>query len=214
MYPYHIQRIQQLESADMCSRLELWRWINSNPHTVWFVTFFHRRGPHKLNMGEELLQRILSGARSINNAAVLHNVASYLVTQVRKRIQADGRHFEQLVWVFNGESVTVHLTTHLNKCTMLLFLSYCIYCTLKTRNSWTVTNWAHVCMAFWLRFSSGIKSRNNDLNSMDTLYIYRVCQCVCVCVSVCVCAYVCVYIYIYTHTHTHIHKVPKIVYTF
>jgi len=48
-------------------------------------------------MGEELLQRILSGARSINNAAVLHKVASYLVTQVRKRIQADGRHFEQLV---------------------------------------------------------------------------------------------------------------------
>jgi hypothetical protein len=34
MYPYHIQRCQHLEPADMCSRLELCPWINSNPHAV------------------------------------------------------------------------------------------------------------------------------------------------------------------------------------
>jgi len=51
---------------------------------------------HKVNTREELLQRILSAARSINNAAVLHNVTSSLVTGVRKFIQADGGHFEQL----------------------------------------------------------------------------------------------------------------------
>jgi hypothetical protein len=32
MYPYHIQRIQHLEPADMCSRLELCHWTNSNSH--------------------------------------------------------------------------------------------------------------------------------------------------------------------------------------
>jgi hypothetical protein len=37
LHPYHIQRIQHLEPADMCSRLELSCWINSNP--IWFVTF-------------------------------------------------------------------------------------------------------------------------------------------------------------------------------
>jgi len=47
-------------------------------------------------MREELLQRILSAARSINNAAVLHKVASSLVTRVRKCIQAAGGHFKQL----------------------------------------------------------------------------------------------------------------------
>jgi len=50
---------------------------------------------HKLNTREELLQRILSTARSINNAAVLRKVTSSLVTRVRKCIQADGGHFEQ-----------------------------------------------------------------------------------------------------------------------
>jgi hypothetical protein len=35
---------------------------------------------HKVNMKKELLQRILSMARSINNVAVLHNVKSSLVT--------------------------------------------------------------------------------------------------------------------------------------
>jgi hypothetical protein len=34
MYPHHIQRFQHLEFADMCSWLELRRWINSNPQTV------------------------------------------------------------------------------------------------------------------------------------------------------------------------------------
>jgi hypothetical protein len=34
MYPYHIQRIQHLESADMCSWLELCCWISSNPHMI------------------------------------------------------------------------------------------------------------------------------------------------------------------------------------
>jgi hypothetical protein len=51
---------------------------------------------HKVNMGEELLQRIVSTARSISNAAVLHKVTSSLVTQVRKFIQAHEGHFEQL----------------------------------------------------------------------------------------------------------------------
>ena len=50
---------------------------------------------HKVNTREELLQQILSAARSINNAAVLHKVSSSLVTRVRKCIQADGGHFEQ-----------------------------------------------------------------------------------------------------------------------
>jgi hypothetical protein len=74
-----------------------------------------------VNMREELLQQILSVARSINNAAMLLKVTSSLVTRVRKCIQADGGHFEQLAWVLNDESVTVHLTTYLNKCTILLF---------------------------------------------------------------------------------------------
>jgi len=103
---------------------------------------------HKVNMREELLQRILSAARSINNAAVLRKVTSSVVTWVRKCIQADGGHFEQLVWVLNSESVTVHLTRHLNKCTNLLFPFQFTYWTLKTHNSWTIANWTHVHMAF------------------------------------------------------------------
>jgi hypothetical protein len=51
---------------------------------------------HKVERREELLQRILSGARSINNAVVLRKVTSSLVTRVRKCIQADGGYFEQL----------------------------------------------------------------------------------------------------------------------
>jgi hypothetical protein len=35
---------------------------------------------NKVNMREEILQQILSAARSINNAAVLHKVTSSLVT--------------------------------------------------------------------------------------------------------------------------------------
>ena len=49
----------------------------------------------KVNTREELHQRILSAARSINNAAVLRKFTSCLVTRVRKCIQADGGHFEQ-----------------------------------------------------------------------------------------------------------------------
>jgi len=77
---------------------------------------------HKVNMREVLLQQILSDARSLNNAAVLHNFTSSVVTRVRKCIQADGGLFEQFAGVLNGESVTVHLATELNKCTMLRFL--------------------------------------------------------------------------------------------
>jgi hypothetical protein len=63
----------------------------------------------KLNTREELLQRILSAARCINNAAVLRKFASSLVTQVRKCIEADRGHLKQSARVLNGESVTVHL---------------------------------------------------------------------------------------------------------
>jgi len=51
---------------------------------------------HKLSTSEELLQQILSAARSINNAALLCKVTSSLVTGVRKFIQADEGHFKQL----------------------------------------------------------------------------------------------------------------------
>jgi len=34
---------------------------------------------------------------TLRSTAVLRKVTSFLVTQVRKRIQADGGHFEQLV---------------------------------------------------------------------------------------------------------------------
>jgi len=39
MYPHHIQRIKHLEPADMCSRLDLSRWINSNTHTIHNILF-------------------------------------------------------------------------------------------------------------------------------------------------------------------------------
>jgi len=45
---------------------------------------------------KELLQRILSSARSLNNAAVIHKVTGSVVTPVRKCTQADGGHFRQL----------------------------------------------------------------------------------------------------------------------
>ena len=54
----------------------------------------------------ELLQQILSAAKSINNAAVLCKVTSSLVTQVRKCIQAGGGHFKILALVMNSKSVT------------------------------------------------------------------------------------------------------------
>jgi hypothetical protein len=103
---------------------------------------------HKLNTREYLIQRIFSAARSINNVTALRKFTSSVVTRDRKCIQADGGHFEQLVWVFNGESATVHFTAYLNKSTMLLFIFSFIYCTLKTHNSWTAANWTHVCMTF------------------------------------------------------------------
>jgi hypothetical protein len=53
-------------------------------------------GARKVNTREKLLQRILSAARSISNAAILHRVTNSLVTQVRKCIQTVGGHFEQL----------------------------------------------------------------------------------------------------------------------
>jgi len=102
--------------------------IGHHGHRIWNPLDYHVCGymkamvyAHKVNTIEELLQRILSVVRSINNAAVLRKITSSLVIQVRKCIQADGGHFEKFAWVLNGESVTVHLTTYLNKCTMLLF---------------------------------------------------------------------------------------------
>ena len=68
----------------------------------------------------KLFQRILSTARSINNAAVLHKVTSSLVTRVRN-IQANGGHFEHLARVLNGESVTLHLKPYLSECPWLFF---------------------------------------------------------------------------------------------
>jgi len=51
---------------------------------------------HKVNMREELLQQILSAARSINSAALFCKFSSSLVTQLRKCVQGDGGHFRQL----------------------------------------------------------------------------------------------------------------------
>jgi len=48
----------------------------------------------------------------------------------------------------NGESVTVHLTTYLNKCTMLPFPFEFIYRISKSHNAWTAANWTHVYMMF------------------------------------------------------------------
>jgi hypothetical protein len=62
---------------------------------------------HKVNMREELLQLILSAARSINKAAVLRKVTRSVVTRVRNCIQAVGGHFGKFACVLNGESVTV-----------------------------------------------------------------------------------------------------------
>ena len=76
--------------------------IGHHGHRIRNPLDYHVRGymkamvyAHKVKPREELLQRILSAARSINNAAVLRKVTSSLVTRVRKCIQADGGHFEQ-----------------------------------------------------------------------------------------------------------------------
>jgi hypothetical protein len=52
---------------------------------------------------------------------LLREVSGSLVKRVRKCIQADGSHFEQIAWVVNGAFVTVHFTAYLNKCAILFF---------------------------------------------------------------------------------------------
>jgi len=76
------------------------------------------RGVHERRTTAVNSQRCKEASTS---AVVIRKVASSLVTRVRKCIQAHGGHFEQLALVLNGESVTVHSTTYLNKCTMLVF---------------------------------------------------------------------------------------------
>jgi len=39
MYPYFIKCVQHLEPADMCNRLEMYCWINSNPHMIRNILF-------------------------------------------------------------------------------------------------------------------------------------------------------------------------------
>jgi len=56
----------------------------------------------KVNTREELVHRILSAARSINNAAVLHKVTSSLVTRVRKCMEADGGHRKFVNFNYNS----------------------------------------------------------------------------------------------------------------
>jgi hypothetical protein len=65
---------------------------------------------HKLNKREELLQRILSAAGSINNTACfisLQVLWSHQSENVSKQMEDTSK---QLALVLNGESVTVHLT--------------------------------------------------------------------------------------------------------
>jgi hypothetical protein len=74
----HVRRFKMLKALDY----HVWGYMKAMVYA------------HKVNK-RELLQRILSAARSINNAAVLRRVTSSLATLVRKCIQADGGHFEQ-----------------------------------------------------------------------------------------------------------------------
>jgi len=76
-------RYTELTTTVTGSELNMWGYMKAMVYA------------HKVNMTEELLQRILSAARRINNAAVLRKVTSSLVTQVKKHIQADGGHFEK-----------------------------------------------------------------------------------------------------------------------
>jgi hypothetical protein len=73
---------------------KMWRKMNPFDYQVWGYMKAMAYA-HKVNMREELLQRILSTARSINNTAVLCKVTSSLVTRVRKCMRAVGGHFEQ-----------------------------------------------------------------------------------------------------------------------
>ena len=57
MYPYHIQHVQDFELADMCSRLELYRCINSNPNLIRNILFTdeaHTRPTREKNYCSEI----------------------------------------------------------------------------------------------------------------------------------------------------------------
>ena len=125
-----------------------------------------------MNTWEELFQPNLNAAWIINNALVLHKITSSYVTRDRKYIQADGGHFVQLAWVSNGQSVTVHLTRYINKCTMLLFSISIIYCILILRTPQTLRTCPRCMWGFWLRSSYGIKSGIIDLNSWTTPHFH------------------------------------------
>ena len=106
----HVRRFKMLNALDVVQNWPPWS-LDLNPldYHVWgymkAVLY-----AHKVNT-KELLQQILSAARSTNNTAVLHKFTISVVTQVRKCIQADGEHFKQFALVLNSQSVTVHLTT-------------------------------------------------------------------------------------------------------
>jgi len=56
MYPYHMHRVQRLEPADMCSPLEMCRWINFNPHVIRNILFAdeaHTRWTRDKNFSSE-----------------------------------------------------------------------------------------------------------------------------------------------------------------
>jgi len=106
---------------------------------------------HKVNTREELLQWILSATRSINNAAVLRKVTSSLATRVLKGIHADGGHFEQLIWVFNGESLTLRLKTYFNNEQFSSFFSD-LFTALYKLITPEMLRIGHMCIwRFWLR---------------------------------------------------------------
>ena len=67
----------------------------SEPIRLTCVTLHERYGVANKVKTRELLQRILSAARSIDNSALLRKVTNSLVTRVRKCIPADRGHFEQ-----------------------------------------------------------------------------------------------------------------------
>jgi hypothetical protein len=84
---------------------------------------------HKVNT-RELLQRILSTARSINDAAVIHKVTSSLVTWVRKCIQADGGHWTTCLsveWQIRNYYCNKSLISSKNS-SNYLFFPYVIAC--------------------------------------------------------------------------------------
>ena len=77
---------------------------------------------HKVSTTEKLLQRISGAARSIKTLQWFVQVPwSHESENASKQDTSNN-----LFWVLNGQSVTVHLTAQLNKCTMLLF-SFLIY---------------------------------------------------------------------------------------